>query len=98
MACLILNRRELRNPIPEAAQHDLLSECYRIVYHLELTDGNIVREEKFDNWDSLVEYIDKESPIFVEFNGVGATEFKIWTEMEDFSDKISDVSSKSENA
>ena len=43
-------------------------------------------------------YIHEESPIFVEFNGVGATEFKIWTEMEDFSDKLSDVSSQSENA
>lgn len=90
MACLILNRLALNNPIPEAAQHELLSECLRIVYYLELTDGNIVRKEKFDNWDSLVEYISKESPIFVEFNGVGATEFKIWTDMEDFSDKISD--------
>lgn len=97
MACLILNRLALHNPIPEAAQHELLSECYRIVYHLELTDGNVVREEKFDNWDSLVRYISEESHIFVEFNGVGATEFKIWTEMEDFSDKINDVSSKSEN-
>ena len=98
MAYLILNRLALHNPIPEAAQHELLSECCRIVYHLELTDGSIVREEKFDNWDSLVGYIDEESPIFVEFNGVGATGFKIWTEMEGFYDKINDVSSKSENA
>ena len=98
MACLILNRLALNNPIPEAAQHELLSECLRIVYYLELTDGNIVRKEKFDNWDSLVEYISKESPIFVEFNGVGATEFKIWTDMEDFSDKINDVSPKTKNA
>ena len=90
MACLILNRLALNNPIPEEAQRQLLSDCYRIVYYLELTDGNIVREGKFDNWDSLVEYIDKESPIFVEYNGVGATEFKIWAEMEDFSDKIND--------
>ena len=97
MACLILNRLSLHSPIPDAAQHELLSECYRIVYHLELTDGNVVREEKFDNWDSLVRYISEESHIFVEFNGVGATEFKIWTEMEDFSDKINDVSSQSEN-
>lgn len=98
MACLILNRLALNNPIPEAAQHELLSECLRIVYYLELTDGNIVRKEKFDNWDSLVEYISKESPIFVEFNGVGATEFKIWTDMEDFSDKINDVSPETKNA
>ena len=90
MPTLKSNRLALNNPIPEEAQHQLLSECYRIVYHLELTDGNIVRNKKFDNWDSLVEYISKESHIFVEFNGVGATEFKIWTEMEDFSDKISD--------
>lgn len=85
MACLILNRLALHNPIPEAAQHELLSECLRIVYYLELTDGNVVRNEKFDNWDSLVEYISKESHIFVEANGVGATEFKIWTDTEDFS-------------
>lgn len=98
MACLISNRLALNNPIPEAAQRELLSECYRIVYYLELTDGNIVRNEKFDNWDSLVEYISKESHIFVEFNGVGATEFKIWAEMEDFSDKINDVSPETKNA
>lgn len=90
MTTLILNRRALRNPIPEAAQHELLSECLRIVYYLELTDNNVVRNEKFDNWDELVEYISKESHIFVEANGFGATEFKIWTETEDFSDKISD--------
>lgn len=98
MMTLICNRLALNNPIPEAAQHELLSECLRIVYYLELTDNNVVREEKFDNWDSLVEYISKESHIFVEANGFGATEFKIWTDTEDFSDKINDVSPKSKNA
>ena len=83
---LVSNKLALRNPISEEVHKEFLAECYRIVYHIELTDRDCSIQEQFDNWDDLVRFIAKAPELFIEWSGI--TEFKIWTEDVDFSDKI----------
>ena len=42
--------------------------------------------ERFYNWDELVEFVKSTHEIYEP--GSGVSEFKIWTEVEDFSDNI----------
>lgn len=86
MTTLISNKLALRNPIPEEVQSEFLSDCCRVVYHLEMTDYDIFINERFHNWDDLVRFVRKAPEIFE--HTLGALDFKIWTEMEDFSDSI----------
>lgn len=86
MTTLISNKLALHNPIPEEVQNEFLSDCCRIIYYLEMTDHDIVIREQFNNWDDLVRFVEKAPRIFE--NSLGASEFRIWTEMEDFSDSI----------
>ena len=83
---LVSNKLALRNPISEEVHNEFLAECYRIVYHIELTDHDCSVQEQFDNWDDLVRFIAKAPEFFIEWSGI--SEFKIWTEDVDFSDKI----------
>jgi hypothetical protein len=89
MALLVSNKLALRNPISEEIQNEFLSDCCRVVYYLEMTDHNAVIREQFNNWDDLVRFV-KEAPIKfgIEDDLWSPSEFKIWTEMEDFSDKL----------
>lgn len=86
MALLISNRLALHNPISEEVQNEFLSDCCRIVYYLEMTDHDVIIQEQFNNWDDLVRFVEKAPRIFE--HSLGASEFKIWSEMEDFSDQI----------
>ena len=84
---LVSNQLALRNPISEEVHNEGLAECFRIVYHIELTDHDCtLQEEQFDNWDDLVRFVAKAPELFI--GGSGISEFKIWTEYVDFSDKI----------
>lgn len=84
---LVSNELALRNPISVEVHNECLAECFRIVYHIELTDHDAsLQEEQFDNWDDLVRFVAEAPEFFVE--GSGISEFKIWTECVDFSDKI----------
>ena len=94
MSILMSNKLALSNPISDELQHELLSDCCRILYYLEVTDGDKTITTRYISWDHLVESIKLVAKSFEsELSG-----FKIGTEMEDFSDKLSDVSSQSENA
>ena len=84
MPTLKSNKLALNNPIPEKVQNDFLSDYCPIVYCIEVSDGDMTLSEKFYNWDELVEFV-KSTPEIYE-PGSGVSEFKIWTEMEDFSD------------
>ena len=84
MPILKSNKLALNNPIPENVQNDFLSDYCPIVYCIEVSDGDMTLSEKFYNWDELVEFV-KSTPEIYE-PGSGVSEFKIWTEMEDFSD------------
>ena len=84
MPTLKSNKLALNNPIPEKVQDDFLSDYCPIVYCIEVSDGDMTLSEKFYNWDELVEFV-KSTPEIYE-PGSGVSEFKIWTEMEDFSD------------
>ena len=84
MPILKSNKLTLNNPIPEKVQNDFLSDYCPIVYCIEVSDGDMTLSEKFYNWDELVEFV-KSTPEIYE-PGSGVSEFKIWTEMEDFSD------------
>ena len=84
MPTLKSNKLALNNPIPENVQNDFLSDYCPIVYCIEVSDGDMTLSEKFYNWDELVEFV-KSTPEIYE-PGSGVSEFKIWTEMEDFSD------------
>ena len=84
MSTLKSNKLALNNPIPEKVQDDFLSDYCPIVYCIEVSDGDMTLSEKFYNWDELVEFV-KSTPEIYE-PGSGVSEFKIWTEMEDFSD------------
>ena len=85
MPTLKSNKLALNNPIPEKVQNDYLSDCFPIVYCIEVTDHDMTLTERFYNWDELVEFVKGSHEIFEEF-GSSLSEFKIWTEMEDFSD------------
>lgn len=83
---LVSNKLALRNPISDEVHNESLAECFRIVYHIEITNHDYGVQEQFDNWDDLVRFVAKAPELFSE--GSGASEFKIWTEDVDFSDKI----------
>lgn len=83
---LVSNKLALRNPISEEVHNECLVDCFRIVYHIEIGDHDSGIQEQFDNWDDLVRFVAKAPELFSE--GSGISEFKIWTEDEDFSDKI----------
>ena len=81
MSILMSNELALNNPISDELQRDLLSDCCRILYYLEVTDGNMTITNRYLSWDHLVESIKLVAKSFKsELSG-----FKIWTEMEDFS-------------
>ena len=81
MSVLMSNKLALSNPISDELQRDFLSDCCRILYYLEVTDGNMTITTRYTNWDDLVESIKLITKSFEsELSG-----FKIWTEVEDFS-------------
>ena len=81
MSILMSNKLALSNPISDELQRDLLSDCCRILYYLEVTDGDVTITTRYINWDDLVESIKLIAKSFEsELSG-----FKIWTEVEDFS-------------
>ena len=81
MSILMSNKLALSNPISDELQRDFLSDCCRILYYLEVTDGNITIVNRYISWDHLVESIKLVVKSFEsELSG-----FKIWTEVEDFS-------------
>lgn len=96
MPSLKSNKLALNNPIPEKVQNDSLSDYCPIVYCIEVSDYNMTLSERFYNWDELVEFVKGTHEIFekVESN---LSEFKIWTEMEDFSDFL-DYKKQSESS
>lgn len=85
MPTLKSNKLALNNPIQEKVQNNFLSDYCPIVYCIEVSDYNMTLSERFYNWDELVEFVKSAHEIFekVESN---LSEFKIWTEIEDFSD------------
>ena len=93
MPTLKSNKLALNNPIPEKVQNDSLSDYCPIVYCIEVSDYNMTLSEKFYNWDELVEFVKSTHDIYEP--GSGVSEFKIWTEMEDFSD-LSDYKKSSD--
>ena len=94
MPTLKSNKLALNNPIPEKVQNDSLSDYCPIVYCIEVSDYNMTLSEKFYNWDELVEFVKSAHEIFEKL-GSNLSEFKIWTEMEDFSD-LSDYKKSSD--
>ena len=84
MPTLKSNKLALDNPIPEKVQNDFLSDYCPIVYCIEVSDSDMHLSERFYNWDELVEFVKSTHEIYEP--GSGVSEFKIWTEMEDFSD------------
>lgn len=95
MPILKSNKLALNNPITEKVQNDFLSDYCPIVYCIEVTDHDMTLTERFYNWDELVEFVKRSHEIFEEF-GSDLSEFKIWTETEDFSD-FSDYNKQSES-
>ena len=85
MPTLKSNKLALNNPIPEKVQSDFLSDYCPIVYCIEVTDHDMILKERFYNWDELVEFARSAHEIFEQL-GTDLSEFKIWTETEDFSD------------
>ena len=85
MPTLKSNKLAVNNPIPEKVQDDFLSDYCPIVYCIEVSDGDMTLSEKFYNWDELVEFVKSAHGILEEL-GSSLSEFKIWTEMEDFSE------------
>ena len=94
MPTLKSNKLALNNPIPENVQDDFLSDYCPIVYCIEVTDHDMILKEKFYNWDELVEFVKSAHEIFEKFES-SLSEFKIWTEVEDFSD-LSDYKKSSD--
>lgn len=94
MPILKSNELALNNPIPEKVQNVYLSDYCPIVYCVEASDGNMILSERFYNWDELVEFVKSAHEILEKF-GSNLSEFKIWTEMEDFSD-LSDYKKQSD--
>lgn len=95
MPTLKSNKLALNNPIPEKVQSDFLSDYCPIVYCIEVTDHDMILKERFYNWDELVEFVKSAHEIFEKL-GSSLSEFKIWTEMEDFSE-FSDYNKQSES-
>ena len=85
MPILKSNKLALNNPITEKVQSDFLSDYCPIVYCIEVSDGDMILSERFYNWDELVEFGKSAHEIFEKFES-NLSEFKTWTEMEDFSD------------
>ena len=84
---LVSNQLALRNPISVEVHNECLAECFRIVYHIEIGNHDCsLQEEQFDNWDDLVRFVAEAPELLIQ--GSGISEFKIWTEYEDFSDKL----------
>ena len=81
MSILMSNKLALSNPISDELQRDFISDCCRILYYLEVTDGNMTIVTRYLNWDHLVGSI----KLIAESFESGLSGFKIWTEMEDFS-------------
>ena len=94
MPILKSNKLALNNPIQEKVQNDFLSDYCPIVYCIEVTDHDMTLSERFYNWDELVEFVKSTPEIFEKFES-RLSEFKIWTEMEDFSD-LSDYKKSSD--
>ena len=94
MPTLKSNKLALNNPITEKVQNDYLSDYCPIVYCIEVTDHDMILKERFYNWDELVEFVNSAHEIFEKFES-SLSEFKIWTEMEDFSD-LSDYKKSSD--
>ena len=82
MSILISNKLALSNPISDELQCDLLSDCCRILYCLEVIDGVKTVTTRYINWDHLVGSIE----LIANSSESGLSGFKIWTEVEDFSD------------
>lgn len=81
MSIIMSNKLSLSNPISDELQRDFISDCCRVLYYLEVTDGDMSIATRYTNWDSLVESIKLVAKsLKSELSG-----FKIWTEMEDFS-------------
>lgn len=81
MSIIMSNELALSNPISDELQRDFISDCCRILYYLEVTDGNMTITTRYTSWDHLVESIKLVAKsLKSELSG-----FKIWTEMEDFS-------------
>ena len=47
MSILMSNKLALSNPISDELQRDLLSDCCRILYYLEVTDGNMTTTTRY---------------------------------------------------
>ena len=94
MATLKSNKLALNNPITEKVQNEFLSDYCPIVYCIEVTDHDMILKERFYNWDELVEFVKSSHEIFEKF-GTDLSEFKIWTELEDFSE-LSDYKKQSD--
>lgn len=81
MSIIMSNKLSLSNPISDELQRDFISDCCRVLYYIEVTDGDMSIATRYTNWDSLVESIKLVAKsLKSELSG-----FKIWTEMEDFS-------------
>lgn len=81
MSIIMSNKLSLSNPVSDELQRDYLSDCRRILYYLEVTDGNITIVNRYISWDHLVGSIKLVAKsLESELSG-----FKIWTEVEDFS-------------
>ena len=85
MPTLKSNKLALNNPIQEKVQDDFLSDYCPIVYCIEVTDHDMILKERCYNWDELVEFVKSAHEVFEKL-GSSLSEFKIWTEVEDFSD------------
>ena len=84
MSIIMSNKLSLSNPISDELQRDFLSDCCRILYYLEVTDGDMSIATRHTSWDNLVESIKLVAKsLKSELSG-----FKIWTEMEDFSSMV----------
>ena len=94
MPTLKSNKLALNNPIQEKVQNDFLSDYCPIVYCIEVTDHDMILKERFYNWDELVEFVKSAHEVFEKL-GSSLSEFKIWTEVEDFSD-LSDYKKSSD--
>lgn len=81
MSIIMSNKLSLSNPISDELQRDLISDCCRVLYYLEVTDGDMSIATSYTSWDSLVESIKLVAKsLKSELSG-----FRIWTEMDDFS-------------
>lgn len=93
MSIIMSNKLSLSNPISDELQRDFISDCCRVLYYLEVTDGDMSIATRYTNWDSLVESIKLVAKsLNSELSG-----FKIWTEMEDFSSMFEENEDENED-